>query len=90
MLTLQHLVQNGKSIAFVGIVGKAGPCETPYGMAIDVADNSVWPCRWILVIPDNPDIVSNLSRGDVVQIDGTILKDGKRPLVFGRASIRAR
>ena len=87
MTTLQDLVKNGNPVVFTGIVGKAGVRETRYGSAIDVADNSVRPCRWIDVIPDDPQLVGSLIRGDLVEIRGVILVGGKRPLVYGTVTV---
>ncbi len=87
MSKLHEMPKNGKRIKFVGIVGKAGRCQTPDGWAIDVADNSVRPCRWIDVIPDDPEVISNLSRGDLVEVDGVILQEGKRPLVLAKVTV---
>ena len=86
MLTLQELMKNGKPIKFFGIVGKAGPRQTTYGWAIDVADNSVRPCKWVDVIPDDPEVLVKLSRGDSVCVEGVILEDGQRPLVYAKVT----
>ena len=84
MSTLQDLIKNGKLIKFFGIVGKAGPRQTAYGLAIDVADNSVRPCKWMDVIPGDPEAITKLSRGDAICADGVILEDGDRPLVYAK------
>ena len=87
MPTLQDLAKNGKHIKFVGIVGKAGPCQTDFGKAIDVADNSVRPCKWVDVIPKEPQSADDFVRGDRIEVNGVILVDGKRPLVYCEVTI---
>ena len=87
MTTLQDPRENDNIVEFVGIVGKAGPCRTAYGLAVDVADNSVRPCRWRDVIPDDPALIDELTRGDVVNVRGRVLEDSKRPLVLGKVEI---
>lgn len=87
MNTLQEPCENDNIIEFVGIVGKAGPCHTAYGVAIDIADNSVRPCRWRDVIPDDPALIDELTRGDAVNVRARVLEESERPLVRGKVEI---
>ena len=87
MSTLHDFAKNSKRIEFIGIVGKAGPRHTAYGWAIDIADNSLRPCKWIDVVPNDPDAISGLCRGNSVRVDGVILEDGDRPLAYAKVTL---
>lgn len=87
MFTLHEMPKNGKPIKFIGIVGKAGPRQTAYGWAIDIADNSVRPCKWVDTIPKEPQSAVDFARGDLVEVEGVILVNDKRPLIYGTVTV---
>ena len=87
MINVHDPDENDNKIEFVGIVGKAGSRQTTHGLAIDVADNTVRPCRWVDVVPDNPAMIVDLVCGDVVRVIGEVLQTGSRRLVSGNVAI---
>lgn len=92
MINLHQPSTNGnqQDISFVGIVGKAGPRQTTYGLAIDVADNRTRPCRWFDVIANDAALVPTLSCGDIVEICAVVLQSGRRPLIRGSVKMLRR
>ena len=87
MINVHDPDENDNKIEFVRIVGKAGSRQTTHGLAIDVADNTVRPCRWVDVVPDNPAMIVDLVCGDVVRVIGEVLQTGSRRLVSGNVAI---
>ena len=68
MRNVQQEPSIDNTLTFVGIVGKRGPCQTDYGMAIDIADNDCQPSPWYDVVPTNPEMLLRLQQGTRVLV----------------------
>ena len=64
-------------------VGRLDWRQTRFGEAIGVADNRTVPCRWIRVIPSNPEVRPLLRQGLEIQLANIRLRErcGKIPIV---------
>ena len=72
------------TIQFRGAVGKGPARPTPYGLAMDIVDLSCGQRIWCDVVPTNPEVLRHLSCGDVVEVNGEVVRPSQRKVIRGK------